>query len=144
MNEIVDFFGTPLSITNGEMHKQIDEVGNMSEYYIATANCLGHTVVFCYTDIDDYNVNYVGKIISGIPSFAVNYLLNTMYNNDNLLIYIARYANADSCYDIYYDFNEEDKSIDNMINWMQINNDFAMANYRYTEIKNGKQTIPGQ
>lgn len=144
MVEIIDFFGAPLSITNGEMHRQMDEVGNMFEYYIATANCLGHTVMFCHTNIDDYNVNYVDKIIDGIPSFAANYLLSTMYNNDNLLIYITRYSNADSCYDIYYDFNEEDKSIDNIVNWMQLNNDFAMTNYKYTEVKNGKQTIPGQ
>ena len=144
MNEIVDFFGTPLNVTKGEMHRQIDEFGNMSAYYIAIGDCLGHTVLLCYTNIDNYNINYVDKIISGLPNFASNYLLDTMYNNSNLLIYITRYLDSDSCYDIYYDFKSEDKSIDNLVNWMQLNNDFAMTNYKYTEIKNGKQTIPGQ
>ena len=59
-----------------------------------------------------------------------------------ILIYITRYLDADSCYDIYYDFNGDDLSINGLVDWMQLNNDFAAVNYRYTEIKNGKQSIP--
>lgn len=144
MNEVVDFFGTPLNITNGEMHRKIDEDDNVSAYYVTMGHCLGHTVLMCYTNIDDYNINYVDKIIDGIPKFASDYLLETMYGNNNLLIYMTRYHNAESCYDIYYDFNGDYQSIDDIVAWMQLNNDFAMANYKYTEVKNGKQTIPYQ
>ena len=49
---------------------------------------------------------------------------------------------VDSCYDIYYDFNGSDLSINGLVDWMQLNNDFAAINYRYTEVKNGKQSIP--
>jgi hypothetical protein len=141
-NNTIDFFGQQLNIITGEVHRQIDEFDQQSAYYIALAECMGHYVLFCYTDIHDYNNNYIAEIIDGTPSFASNYLVDTMQHNDNLLIYITRYRDADSCYDIYYDFNGDDLSIDGLVNWMQINNDFAAVNYRYTEIKDGKQTIP--
>lgn len=143
MEENNMFFNQELKIITGEMHRQIDELGNESMYYVALAKCLEHNIVFCYTNIDRHDINYVDEIIDGIPSFAANYLLDVMQNNDNLLVYITKYNNADSCYDIYYDFDGDDLSISGLVNWMQINNDFAMVNYRYTEIKNGKQTIPG-
>ena len=143
MRENNMFLNQPLDIITGEMHRKIDEFGNMSMYYVALAECMGHNIVFCYTDVDHNDINYIDEIIAGIPEFAANYLLDAMKYNDSLLIYITRYHNTDSCYDIYYDFDGEDLSIEGLVDWMQINNDFAMVNYRYTEIKNGKQTIPG-
>lgn len=142
-NNALNIFNQHLNIINGEMHKQVDEFGNEAMYYVALAECLGHNIVFCYTCIDAYDINYIDKIIEGIPDFAANYLLDAMTHNDNLLVYITRYLDVDSCYDIYYDFDGDDISINGLVNWMQINNDFAMTNYRYTEIRNGKQTIPG-
>lgn len=142
-NNMLNFFNQQLNITTGEVHRQVDEFGNESMYYVALAECLGHNILFCYTSIDKHDINYVNEIITGIPSFAANYLLDVIQNNDNLLIYITKYTNADSCYDIYYDFNGDDLSVGGLVNWMQLNNDFAMVNYRYTEIKNGKQTILG-
>lgn len=140
---VMDFLGEPANVLYGEMHRQIDDYANETAYYIALGHCLGHKIVFCYTNIDNYNMNYVQEIMNGIPNFAANYLLDVMHNNNNLLIYITRYADADSCYDIYYDFDGDDMSISELVNWMQLNNDFAAANYRYTEIKDGKQSIPG-
>lgn len=141
-NSTLNFLGESLSIVNGETHRRIDDFGNMSAYYVAVGYCMGHTILFYYTNIDDYNTDYVNEIINGIPDFASNYLLNVMRNHNNLLVHLTRYPNADSCYDIYYDFDGVDLSISELVNWMQFNNDFAAITYRYTEIKNGKQSIP--
>ena len=142
-NNALDFFGESLIISDGEIHRLRDDYGNESSYYVALGQCLGHNILFNYTNIVDYNMDYIFEIISGIPTFASNYLLDVMQHNDNLLIYITRYLDVDSCYDIYYNFNGDDLSINGLVNWMQLNNDFAAVNYRYTEIKNGKQSIPG-
>lgn len=142
-NNTIDFFGQSLHLITGETHRLVNDLGQQTSYYIALAECLGHYILFCYTDMNDDSVNYVSEIIDGIPSFASNYLIDVMQNNNSLLIYITRYIDSDSCYDIYYNFNGDDFSIDGLVNWMQLNNDFAAVNYRYTEIKDGKQTIPG-
>lgn len=142
-NNVLDFLGERLTVITGEIHRLRDDLGNESEYYVALGNCLGHTVLFNYTHINNYDLDYIYEIINGIPEFASNYLLNVMQNNDNLLIYLTRYLDVDSCYDIYYDFDGDDLSINGLVNWMQLNNDFAATSYRYTEIKNGKQSIPG-
>lgn len=141
-NNVFDFLGQSLTIINGETHRLRDDLGNESEYYVALGNCLGHNILFNYTNIDNYDLDYISEIIMGIPEFASNYLLDVMQHNDNLLIYLTRYLDVDSCYDIYYDFDGDDLSINGLVNWMQLNNDFAAVNYRYTEIKNGKQSIP--
>ena len=141
-NNVLDFFGESLIVSNGEIHRLRDDLGNESEYYVALGYCLGHNILFNYTNIDDYNLNYINEIIDGVPEFASNYLLEAMRHNDNLLIYLTRYMDVDSCYDIYYDFDGDDMSINGLVNWMQLNNDFAAINYRYTEVKNGKQSIP--
>ena len=141
-NNVFDFLGQSLIISNGEIHRLRDDFGNESAYYVAFGNCSGHNILFNYTNIDDYNLDYVSEIINGIPDFAANYLVGVMQSNNNLLIYLTRYMGSDSCYDIYYDFDGDDLSINGLVNWMQLNNDFAAVNYRYTEIKNGKQSIP--
>lgn len=139
---VLDFFDHSMDVITGEVHRWRDDDGNESACYLALAECLGHNIVFNYTYVDNESVNYINEIINGLPVFASNYLLNVMENNSNLLIYITRFKNEDSCYDIYYDFEEDDMSLDDVVNWMQLNNDFAAVNYRYTEIKNGKQSIP--
>ena len=141
-NNVLDFFGCQLRISNGEMHRLRDASGNESEYYVALGSCLGHNIFFNYTCVNSYELDYIAEIINGLPEFASNYLLDVMQNNNNLLIYLTRYIDEDSCYDIYYNFDGDDLSIDGLVNWMQLNNDFAAINYRYTEIKNGKQSIP--
>lgn len=141
-NSVLDFFGQSLTISNGEIHRLRDDLGNESIYYVALGHCLGHHILFNYTKINNYDLDYVTEIISGVPKFASDYLLDVMQHNNNLLIYLTRYVDTDSCYDIYYDFDSDDLSIDGLVNWMQLNNDFAAVNYRYTEIKNGKQSIP--
>lgn len=141
-NNVLDFFGQSLIISNGEIHRLRDDFGNESEYYVALGHCLGHHILFNYTNIENYDLDYINEIIVGIPEFASNYLVDAMQHNDNLLIYLTRYLDADSCYDIYYDFNGDDLSINGLVNWMQLNNDFGAINYRYTEVKNGKQSIP--
>lgn len=141
-NNVLNFFGESLIISNGEIHRLRDDYGNESAYYVALGQCLGHNILFNYTNIADYTLDYISEIITGIPEFASNYLLDVMRHNNNLLIYLTRYLDVDSCYDIYYDFNGDDLSINGLVNWMQLNNDFAAVSYRYTEIKNGKQSIP--
>lgn len=144
-NNVLDFLGQPMDVVTGEIHRWRDEMGHDDKYYVALAKCLEHNIIFNYTHIEVEPLNYIDEIIHGVPEFAANYLLNVMQNNTGLLIYMSRYMNEDSCYDIYYDFPEEgnDMSIDEIVNWMQLNNDFSAVNYRYTEIKNGKQNIPG-
>ena len=74
-NNVLDFFGHSLIISNGEIHRLRDEFGNESEYYVALGHCLGHNILFNYTNIDNYDLDYINEIIVGIPKFASNLLI---------------------------------------------------------------------
>lgn len=140
----LDWLNAPIKITTGEMHTLVENSGETSKYYVALAEVGSNTILFHYTDASQNTLDYVDSIINGLPDFAKNYLAQVVNDNDNLLIHWSQYPNTDSGYTIYYDCDCENKDLIELPYWMQVNNDFAFVDYRYTEVKNGHQMIVGQ
>lgn len=139
MNEhiYIDWLDQVFTIKDGTLVRSLTD----DPYFVAIGYNERCTILFHRMFDNNTIEDFIESITTGLPSVAEDYLDEVLANNDNVLIHWSKYHDAPSAYDIYYDFTYEDQSIEEILNWMQLNNDFAATNYRYTEIRNGKQTI---
>ena len=85
-------------------------------------------------------VDYVKTIISNTLSFALEYLMDTLNANENLLVRMVHVPNTSTTYEIYYDVHTiKNVNVESLTEWMAANNDFSADDCRYTEIVNGHQ-----
>lgn len=133
----VDWLDQVITVKDGTLVRSYDA----DPYFVAIGTCGTHTILFHRMFESDQIEDFIDSIITGLPSQAEDYLDEVLTTNDNVLVHWSRYHNTPSAYDIYYDFTGDNQSIEEMLNWMQLNSDFAATNYRYTEIKDGKQTV---
>ena len=101
----------------------------------------GNKVLFYYTDCTEV-IDYIDGVIVHLPTFAAGYLEDILINHKNILVRLWYNPGSEaSCFEIYYDCNCTSNDILEVINWMANHNDFATANYCYTEVRNGHQEV---
>lgn len=133
----VDWLDQVITIKDGALVRSFDA----DPYFVAIGYCDTHTILFHRMFDNNQIEDFIDSIITGLPDIAEDYLDEVLSENDNVLVHWSKYKDAPSAYDIYYDFTGDNDSIEEILNWMQLNSDFAATNYRYTEIKDGKQTV---
>ena len=127
-------------LLDGEYRRYADE--GYGEYL-----CVGlfdtNKMLFQYIDTTMEPVDFVQSVISNLPEFALYYLLNVLQTNNNMLIRLTFSPETPTGFEIYYDCSCQDNDINSIIEWISANNDFAAAEYRYTEVINGHQQCAG-
>ena len=116
---------------------------NYSEY-LCVGKCGSNRILFQYIDRTKDIVDYVQTIADNIPQFALDYLIQLLNTQSNLLVRLVFEPDTMTGFEIYYDCDCENDDLTNLIYWMYRNNDFAASEYRYTEIKNGHQQCVGE
>lgn len=133
-----EFEGT---LTNGEYRRYADE--GYGEYL-----CVGifgnNRVLFQYIDTMNEAVDYVQGVIDNIPDFAMDYLVNVLNENNDILIRLTLYPQTPTGFEIYYNCQCEENDVQSLIAWMGEHNDFEAEEYRYTEIIDGHQKCIGE
>ena len=135
----IDWLDEVVAVKDGTLVRSFDA----DPYFVAIGTCGTHTILFHRMFEDGQIEDFIESITAGLYNFAEDYLDEVLTNNDNVLVHWSRYRNTPSSYDIYYDFVYDGQPIEEILSWMQLNSDFAAIDYRFTEIKNGKQTAIG-
>ena len=127
-------------LLDGEYHRYAEE--DYGEYL-----CIGEfetsRILFQYIDMTKEPVDFIQCIIDNLPKVALDYLIYTLKENDDLLIRLTYYPNTVTSFEIYYNCYCEDDSVNGLIEWMHEHNDFAAKAYKYTEIIHGHQRCVG-
>lgn len=105
--------------------------------------CVGvldtNKIFFQYIDTTQESVDFVQSVISNVPELAMQYLIDVLSENNDLLVRLIFQAGSPTGFEIYYDCDYQSTDIGGLIDWMGTHNDFAATEYRYTEIINGHQ-----
>lgn len=131
-------------LLDGEYRRYVEEDNTRSAEYLCIGICGDHRILFQYIDTTNEIVNYVQYVIEHIPEFALNYLVNVLDKNNNILVRLTLTPGLPTSFEIYYNCDCEDNDIDSIVEWMWNNNDFAATEFRYTEIINGCQKCVGE
>lgn len=130
-------------LLEGEYRRYVEEEGQAGEYL-----CVGvfntNRVLFHYVDTVKEPVDFVQSVISNIPDFAMDYLINALSENDDMLVRLIFIPGAPTGFEIYYNCYCEENDINSLVAWMSAHNDFAATEYRYTEVINGHQKCVGE
>lgn len=129
---------------DGEYRRYVEEDGSRSAEYLCVGIDNTNRILFQYIDTTGDIIDYVQSIVDNIPEFALNYLVNVLSQNDNILIRLTCGSGVSAGFEIYYNCDCKGNSIDDMIEWMWTNNDFEAAEFRYTEIIDGHQKCVGE
>lgn len=131
-------------LLDGEYRRYVEEDGTRSAEYLCVGICDSNRILFQYIDTTDESVDYVQCIIDNIPEFALDYLTDALDKNNDALVRLTLTPGLPSSFEIYYNCDCEDNNINNIVEWMWINNDFAATEFRYTEVINGHQKCVGE
>ena len=112
---------------------------NNERYYDAICKCNGNTIVVGKNIKNEYK-NVIEDIINGIEENNKQYRAEVLKTNKNILVLIGEEAGGKSFYTIYYDYKDKLLTLYNLFGWMNANNDFAVDDMRFTEVRNGHQT----
>ena len=133
-----------VKLLDGEYRRYIEDDKMQSGEYLCIGLYRGNKILFQYIDTTGEIVDYVQDIIDNIPEFALDYLTNVIDKNINVLIRLIFTPELPTSFEIYYDCYCESDNMDDIIKWMDENNDFAAIDFRYTEIINGHQKCIGE
>ena len=128
-------------LLDGEYRRYTEE-----EYgeYLCVGVLNTNRILFQYIDTKKESINFVQSIINNIHDLAIDYLVNVLEKNDDLLVRLTLYPEAPTSFEIYYNCDCEEDDTNSLIKWISTHNDFAAKHYRYTEIKNGHQKYIGE
>lgn len=130
-------------IANADIFLFSEEVttnpANEIKYYDSICKCNGNTIVIGES-IKEETSNIIQEIIDGIEEIFAQYLANVLNNNQNVLVLIGKDAADKSFYTIYYGYSDNLLLPFNLFRWMNTNNDFAVDDKRFTEVRNKHQT----
>lgn len=132
-----------VELLNGEYVRYVDDDTQSAEYL-----CVGlygnNRILFQYIDTTNESVDFVERVVENIPEFALDYLINALTNNDNILVRLTFMPVLPTGFEIYYNYDCESNEVGDIIKWISENNDFAATEFRYTEIINGHQKCVGE
>lgn len=131
-------------LLDGEYRRYVEEDDSRSAEYLCVGVCGMNRILFQYIDTTGESVNFVQRIVDNIPDFALEYLMDVIDKNINLLVRMTFVPVLPTSFEIYYDCDCEDDDINSIIKWISENNDFAATEYRYTEVVNGHQKCVGE
>ena len=131
-------------LLDGEYRRYVEDDGAQNEEYLCIGICGENRILFQYIDTTNDIVDYVQCVVENIPEFALNYLVNVLDKNDDILVRLTFVPGLPTSFEIYYDCNCKEDGVDNIIEWMWNNNDFAATEFRYTEVINGHQKCVGE
>lgn len=137
MNDVVVNVGkTEFVLQNGTMRRYPGEAPDYLDVGVAENN---NRILFYYSDASEI-VDYIDTIIKNVPDIAVKYLDELFEKRTDILLRLWYTPGSEmSCFEVYHNCTCESNELDDLIRYMASNNDFAAAQYRYTEVINGKQ-----
>lgn len=131
-------------LLEGEYRRYIGDEGTQEAEYLCVGVCGSNRVLYQYIDTTGDIVDYVQCVVDNIPKFALDYLINVLERNDNVLVRLVLTPGLPTSFEIYYNYNCGEDGVDNIIEWMWLNNDFEATEFRYTEIIDGHQKCVGE
>jgi hypothetical protein len=132
-----------MELLNGEYRRYIDENGTMSARYVCVGILGDNRMLFQYIDTVQEPVDFIQSVISNIPDPALDYLVDVLSENSNVMVMLMFVPGSATGYDIYYDCTCASNDVNSLEQWVMTNNDFAAFEYKYTEITNGHQRCAG-
>lgn len=140
----VQFANKEFNLFNGEYRRYTEGSDVQNSEYLCVGVYGKIKVLFQYIDTTSEDVDFVQCIVNNIPEFALDYLVDILNTNTNMLIRLSFIPTMPTSFEIYYDYDNESNDVDDIIKWMYENNDFAAMEYRYTEVVNGHQKCVGE
>jgi hypothetical protein len=128
-------------LPNGEYRRFLEDA---ISYYLCTGTYNVNKIIFQYIDITNEPVDFVQTIIDNLPEAALHYLIDVLNENDNILVRLTYYPGEQTGFEIYYQCDCESNEVEDLIDYILKNNDFACEEWKYTEIINGHQRYIGQ
>lgn len=139
MNNVYDVAGATITVKNGEFTE--DKNSNL-KFYTAICTCNNNTILLAKKIKGNCNYDIVEDVLNNIYKEPLNYLANILNNYNNILVFVYRDTDNTSCYEIYYNYDNKQEQLGDIINWMSNNSDNDDDTHLYTEIKDGhKQCI---
>lgn len=121
-------------LLNGEYHRLQQESGERICYYLCVGLCGKNKILFHYIDATQEALDYIQTIMNNLIDTAADYLDSVLQTNDNILVHMTLYPGEPTGYEIYYDCDCDSNNISDIVSWMAEHNDFAAAEYNFTEI----------
>ena len=140
----MQFANKEFELFDGEYRRYAEDDGTQSAEYLCVGVCGNNKILFQYADTTGEAVDFIQDIIDNIPEFALDYLVNVLNTNNNVLVRMTFMPNSATGYEIYYDCGCENNDTSSIIMWIGENNDFAATEFRYTEVVNGHQKCAGE
>ena len=138
-NMKVQFRNKELDLFNGEYRRYVEADGTHSGEYLCVGVHEQNRILFHYIDTTGEGADFVQRIIENIPDFALDYLIDVLDKNSNILVRLVFMPVLPTSFEIYYDYSDAANDVDSIIGWISKHNDFAASEYRYTEVIDGHQ-----
>lgn len=130
-------------LLEGEYRRYVEEDGSRRGEYLCVGVNGVNRILFQYVDTIGEAVDFVQRVVENIPDFALEYLMGVLNQNNDILVRMTFVPAMPTSFEIYYNCDCYDNDVNSIIKWMSENNDFAAAEYRYTEVANGHQKCVG-
>ena len=140
----LQFANREFELLNGEYRRYVEEDGTQEAEYLCVGVYGNNRILFQYIDTSKEAVDFIQRVVDNIPDFALEYLINVFEAKNDVLVRMTFIPMLPTSFEIYYNCDCESNDIDNIIQWMSENNDFAATEFRYTEIVNGHQKCVGE
>ena len=133
-----------VELLNGEYRRYVNENGVQDAEYLCVGLYGENKILFHYIDTTGTIVDYIQNVMDNIPEYALEYLTNILNKHTNVLVRLTFIPVFPTSFEIYYDSHCESNDVNDIIQWMGENNDFAATEFRYTEVINGHQKCVGE
>ena len=130
-----------VQLLTGEYHRFQEE--DRINFYLCPGLVGTNKLLFQYVDTLGQPVNFVQAVVDNIPKVALEYLVDALNTNENVLVFVSHVPGSITRFDIYYQSDCESNATDDLLDWMIDHNDWAAKQYNYTEIIDGKQRPAG-
>ena len=128
-----------IELFEGEYYRFATADPTRINYYLCVGTYKTNKILFQYVDTKNVPVDYVQAVIDNLPKVALEYLVDALNTNENVLVFISHVPGSITRFDIYYQSDCESNATDDLLDWMMDHNDWAAKQYNYTEIIDGKQ-----
>ena len=131
-----------VKLLEGEYHRFQEK--DRINFYLCPGLVGTNKLFFQYVDTLGQPVSFVQAVIDNLPKVALEYLVDALNTNENVLVFISHVPGSITRFDIYYQSDCESNATDDLLDWMMDHNDWAAKQYNYTEIIDGKQRPAGE
>lgn len=140
----LQFANREFELLNGEYRRYVEEDGTQEAEYLCVGVYGDNRILFQYINTTGEAVDFVQRVVENIPDFALEYLIDVLNKNNNVLVRMTFMPVLPTSFEIYYNCDCQSLDINDMIKWMSDHNDFAATEFRYTEVVNGHQKCVGE